>query len=107
MERFPAVRKWRKGVTDKEFQTIVQPTNVYRAEKPVESSYGLAFHTVTVCDLASRDFACTATANWVRRGGFSMFAGVGLCLDDRLAVRQRTCEGKLDALQNAARWFGS
>ncbi len=62
MERFPAVRKWRKGVTDKEFQTIVQPTNVYRAEKPVESSYGLALHTVTVCDLASRDFSCTATA---------------------------------------------
>jgi hypothetical protein len=62
MQRFPAVRKWRKGVTDKEFQTIVQPTNVYRAEKPVESSYGLALHTVTVCDLASRDFSCTATA---------------------------------------------
>ena len=62
MARFPAVRKWHKGVTDKEFQTIVQPTNVYRAEKPVESSYGLALHTVTVCDLASRDFSCTATA---------------------------------------------
>lgn len=62
MERFPAVRKWHKGATDKEFQRIVQPTRVYRAERPIESSYGLALHTVTVCDLASRDFSCTATA---------------------------------------------
>ena len=62
MTQFPAVRKWHKGVTDKEFQTIVQPTNVYRTERPIESSYGLALHTVTVCDLASSDFSCTATA---------------------------------------------
>lgn len=62
MERFPAVRKWHKGATDKEFQTIVKPTRVYRAEKPVESSYGQALHTVTVCDLASREFSCDATA---------------------------------------------
>ncbi len=27
----------------------------------MESSYGTALHTVTVCDLASRDFSCTAT----------------------------------------------
>ncbi len=62
MERFPAVRKWRKGATDKEFQKIIDPTNIYRAERPVESSYGLALHTVTVCDLASREFSCTGTA---------------------------------------------
>ncbi len=61
MERFPAVRKWHKGATNTEFQRIIQPTNIYRAERPVESSYGMALHTVTVCDLASRDFSCTAT----------------------------------------------
>jgi hypothetical protein len=61
MERFPAVRKWHKGATDKEFQRIIPATNIYRAERPVESSYGMALHTVTVCDLASRDFSCTAT----------------------------------------------
>lgn len=62
MERFPAVRKWRKGATESEFQKIVKPTRVYRAEKPSESSYGMALHTVTVCDLASREFSCEATA---------------------------------------------
>jgi hypothetical protein len=61
MEQFPAIRKWHKGATDKEFQKIVQPTSVYRADKQTESSYGLALHTVTVCDLASRDFSCTGT----------------------------------------------
>lgn len=62
MERFPAVRKWHKGATDKEFRTIVQPTSIYRAEKPVESSNGTALHTVTSCDLGSREFSCSATA---------------------------------------------
>lgn len=61
MERFPAVRKWHKGATDKEFERIIPATSIYRAERPVESSYGMALHTVTVCDLASRDFSCTAT----------------------------------------------
>ncbi|MDQ3220767.1 MAG: beta-propeller domain-containing protein, partial [Acidobacteriota bacterium] len=61
LERFPAVRRWHKGATDKEFQPIVRPTSVYRAKKPVESSHGLALHTVTVCDLANRDFSCEGT----------------------------------------------
>ena len=61
MARFPAVRKWHKGATDAEFERIIQPTNIYRAERPIDSSYGMALHTVTVCDLASREFSCTAT----------------------------------------------
>ncbi len=61
MERFPAVRRWHKGAKPEEFQRIVPATNIYRAERPVESNYGMALHTVTVCDLASRDFSCTAT----------------------------------------------
>lgn len=61
MERFPAVRKWHKDATDKEFQRVVQATRVYRAERPIESTYGQALHTVTVCELASREFSCAAT----------------------------------------------
>jgi len=61
LERFPAVRKWHKGAADKEFKPIVQPTRVYRAEKPVDSPHGVALHTVTVCDLASREFSCEGT----------------------------------------------
>lgn len=61
MEQFPAIRKWHKGASDKEFQRIVQPTRVYRAERPIEPNYGLALHTVTTCDLARREFSCSAT----------------------------------------------
>lgn len=61
-ERFPAVRRWHKGATEKEFQSVVEPTRVYRAEKPMQSSYGLALHTVTVCDLAGGGFSCSASA---------------------------------------------
>src|SRR5687767_671011 len=60
--QFPAVRRWHKGATDKEFKPVVKPTSVYRAEKPMESSYGMALHTITVCDLAGGDFDCSATA---------------------------------------------
>ncbi len=61
-ERFPAVRRWHKGAKETEFRTVVEPTRVYRAEKPAESGNGLALHTVTVCDLANREFDCSASA---------------------------------------------
>lgn len=61
-ESFPAVRKWRKGATSDEFRRIVAATRVYRPERPINSTYGLALHTVTVCDLSNGGFACEATA---------------------------------------------
>ena len=60
-QSFPAVRKWHKGATTKEFRRIVSATNVYRSERPISSSYGLALHTVTVCDMANGRFECEAT----------------------------------------------
>src|SRR6266516_1780764 len=60
--QFPAVRKWHKGATPQEFQRIVSATRVYVPEGKLNSSYGLALHTVTVCDLGNDDFACQATA---------------------------------------------
>ena len=59
---FPAVRKWRKGATPAEFQRIVSSTRVYVPETKLTASYGLALHTVTVCDLANDNFNCNATA---------------------------------------------
>src|SRR3954465_9798228 len=53
---FPAVRKWHKGATAAEFQRIVSPTRVYVPETKLTTSYGLALHTVTVCDLGNDDF---------------------------------------------------
>ncbi len=61
MARFPAVRKWHKGATANEFQRIIPATNIFRAERPAGSTNSLALHTVTVCDLASRELSCTAT----------------------------------------------
>jgi hypothetical protein len=60
-QSFPAVRRWHKGATRDEFQRIVSATRVYRSEQEITSPYGLALHTVTVCDLAD-GFACKATA---------------------------------------------
>lgn len=63
MERFPAVRQWHKGAKPEEFESVVEPTNIYRANRPApEHGYGEAMHTVTVCDLASRNFSCKGTA---------------------------------------------
>jgi hypothetical protein len=60
---FPAIRKWRKGAKNSEFQRIVPATRVYRTEQQRASmSYATALHTVTVCDLARSEMACEGTA---------------------------------------------
>src|SRR5215213_5678049 len=61
MARFPAIRKWHKGAADSEFVKIISPTRIYKPEKEIDSSYGVALHTVTVCDLSKRDLSCEAT----------------------------------------------
>ena len=60
--QFPAVRKWHKGATPGEFQQIVSATHVYRPERALSTTGGLALHTVTVCDLAQEDLKCEGTA---------------------------------------------
>lgn len=60
-QSFPAVRKWHKGATQNEFRRIVSASRVYRPETTISSNYGLALHTVTVCDLSNGGFACEAT----------------------------------------------
>lgn len=61
-QQFPALRKWHKGAKDTEFAPVVSATNIYRAERPADKSSVEALHTVTVCDLASRDMQCQGTA---------------------------------------------
>jgi len=63
VQQFPAVRKWHKGATDGEFKTIVSATRVYRTPGSEDSANtSSALHTVTVCDLASREMQCEGTA---------------------------------------------
>ena len=59
---FPAVRKWHKEATDKEFRPIVSATRIYRPETDLSHGYGFALHTVTVCDLANQGFDCQGTS---------------------------------------------
>ncbi|MGE3465581.1 MAG: beta-propeller domain-containing protein [Pyrinomonadaceae bacterium] len=62
-QQFPAIRKWHKGTTDGEFRSIVSATRVYRTPQSESSpTASTALHTVTVCDLASRDMQCQGTA---------------------------------------------
>jgi len=61
-QSFPAVRKWHKGVTNNEFQRIASASRVYRSEHDFNADYGLALHTVTVCDLANGGFGCQANS---------------------------------------------
>lgn len=59
---FPALRKWRKGVTENDFKTISSPRRVYQPVNDLSESYGAALHTVTVCNLDERDLNCEATS---------------------------------------------
>ncbi len=59
---FPAVRKWHRGAKAAEFRRIVPATSVYRPETEFSVDYGMALHTVTVCDLANGGFDCQATS---------------------------------------------
>lgn len=59
---FPAVRKWHKGATPSEFNRIVPASRVYKPEVDLTADYGLALHTVTVCDLSNGEFDCQATS---------------------------------------------
>lgn len=60
-QSFPAVRKWHKGAKEGEFRRLAPATRVYRPEHSINSNFGLALHTVTVCDLSDGGFACEAT----------------------------------------------
>lgn len=61
-QSFPAVRKWRKGATASEFRRISPASHVYRPQSDLNPDYGMALHTVTVCDLANGGFECRATS---------------------------------------------
>ncbi|HKS11247.1 MAG TPA: beta-propeller domain-containing protein [Pyrinomonadaceae bacterium] len=62
LESLPAVRKWHKGATDKEFKRIAPAQRIYRPEYSLDIADGLALHTVTVCDLSKGGFDCQATS---------------------------------------------
>lgn len=62
MQQFPAYRKWHKGAKADEFKPVVSATKVYRPAVSDDRVSASALHTVTVCDLASREMTCQGTA---------------------------------------------
>jgi hypothetical protein len=99
MQQFPAIRKWHKGATDKEFQTVIQPTQIYRAES-VDPNNWMALHTVTICDLADHGFACTATGTLGAPGRvFYVSPNVCLRMDDGLELSRRKVHQQINVLQ--------
>jgi beta propeller domain-containing protein len=61
-QSLPAVRKWHKDATPKEFRRIVDVNRIYRPEAEFDVKYGVTLHTVTICNLANRGFDCQATS---------------------------------------------
>jgi hypothetical protein len=59
---FPALRKWKKGATEKDFEAISSPARTYRPVHEIKEIYNLALHTVSVCNLDEEDFQCQATS---------------------------------------------
>ena len=61
-QSLPAVRKWHKDATPKEFRRIVDVNRIYRPEAEFDVQYGVTLHTVTICNLANHGFDCEATS---------------------------------------------
>jgi hypothetical protein len=59
---FPALRRWRHGVTAADFRRIAPATRIYRTNEELDPYQGVALHTVTVCDLAQSEMDCESTA---------------------------------------------
>lgn len=57
----PALRRWREGVTDDDWQPVVSPTRIFRPARDLDPD-DVALHTVTVCDLPDGEMRCEATA---------------------------------------------
>ncbi len=65
---FPALRKWRPDATPADFKRIAPATRIYRTDDEFDADSALALHSVTVCDLASREMRCEASAVLGPRG---------------------------------------
>ncbi|MBX3129919.1 MAG: beta-propeller domain-containing protein [Polyangiaceae bacterium] len=61
-ESFPAMRRFGSGMGRDGFQRIVSASDVFRPAVPLKPGSSAALHTVTVCDLGSRDMPCRATS---------------------------------------------
>jgi hypothetical protein len=59
---FPALRRWKPGVTAADFRRIAPATRVYRTDEELDPRHGVALHTVTVCDLGRAEMDCESTA---------------------------------------------
>jgi hypothetical protein len=58
----PAVRRWYPQATPADFKRLPPARRIYRADDAIDPAGGLAFHSVTLCDVAQPELACESTA---------------------------------------------
>ena len=56
-----AVRRWRPDATPADFKRIAPATRIYRADDALDPFEGMAFHSVTLCDVAQPKLDCEST----------------------------------------------
>lgn len=61
-DMLPAVRRWRTDAKPGDFKRILPADRIYRGREELDIDQGVAFHTVTICDLSGAEMACEATA---------------------------------------------
>lgn len=61
-DNMPALRRWHAGAEAGDFKRILPAERIYRGHSDPDPEYGLALHTVSVCDLSAPEMDCTATA---------------------------------------------
>lgn len=61
-DAMPAFRRWQRDAAPSSFRRMLPATRIYRGLDDLDGRDGLALHTVSVCDLATRDMQCRATA---------------------------------------------
>ena len=62
LKSFPALRKWHKGASESEFRSITTSSRIYRPEYTFNGGYGVALHTITICDPFGVEMQCNATS---------------------------------------------
>lgn len=61
-DALPAYRRWQRAATPPAFRRMLPAARIYRGLEALDPDASAALHTVSVCDLATREMQCESTA---------------------------------------------
>jgi Beta propeller domain len=61
LDELPSLRKWRGNAADP-FERIAPAPRIYRPARRLDPAADIMLHTITTCDLATKELTCVATA---------------------------------------------